>query len=86
MANLFAKAGINPGISIKANGLSELLGLVGSGVGVSVAPADLSQLPHSGVVFVKMKKPQLTLLFSAAWRKSEKSEVVEALIAIMKSV
>ncbi len=85
MADLFAKSGINPRITIKANGLSELLGLVGSGAGVAMAPADLNQLPHSGVVFVKMKKPKLTLLFSAAWRKSEKRGVVEALIEMMKT-
>ena len=86
MAGLFAKAGINPKITIKANGLSELLGLVGSGAGVAMAPADLNQLPHSGVVFVKMKNPQLTLLFSAAWRKNEQSEFVQALIGMMKGV
>ena len=86
MADLFGKAGINPRITIKANGLSELLGLVGSGAGVAMAPADLAQLPHSGVVFVKMRKPKLTLFFSAAWRKSEKSAAVEALIEMMKKV
>ncbi len=85
MADLFAKAGINPRIAIKANGLSELLGLVGSGSGVAMAPADLNQLPHSGVVFLKMRKPKLTMLFSAAWRKSEESEVVEALIKMMQA-
>lgn len=86
MADMFAKAGISPEVTIRANGLSELLGLVGSGAGVAMAPADMDQLPHSGVVFVKMRKPKLTLLFSAAWRESEGSEAVNALVEMMKKV
>lgn len=85
MAELFSKAGIQPGISLRANGLSELLGLVGSGAGVAVAPADLVQLPHAGVVFIKMKRPKLTIPFSAAWRTSgDTVAAVEKLIALIK--
>ena len=85
MAELFAKADIQPNISIRANGLSELLGLVGSGAGVALAPADMHQLPHAGVAFIKMKKPKLTLSFSAAWRDSGKDvEAIETLVGLMK--
>jgi len=49
-----------------------------------MAPADRIQLPHHGVVFVKMKKPKLTLLFSAAWRKTGNLTGVEALVKLLK--
>jgi DNA-binding transcriptional LysR family regulator len=84
MANMFSKAGINPEVAIRANGLSELLGLVGGGAGVAMAPADLNQLPHGGVVFLKMKKPKLTLLFSAAWRKGGGAEAVETFVKVLQ--
>lgn len=85
MAGMFSKAGISPEVTLRANGLSELLGLVGGGAGVAMAPADLVQLPHHGVVFVKMKKPKLTLLFSAAWRKTGDLTGVEALVELLKN-
>lgn len=73
---LFSRAGISPEIAIRAKGLSELLGLVGSGAGVGVAPADLEQLPHAGVAFVPLKKPKLTLHFAAV--RSRESEGAES--------
>ncbi len=86
MAEMFSKAGINPRVTIRANGLSELLGLVGGGAGVAMAPADLNQLPHSGVIFIKMKKPKLTLQFSAAWRKTGNAAAIKALVDLLKEV
>ena len=84
MADLFSRAGIDPEVAIHANGLSELLGLVGGGMGVAMAPADLEQLPHGGVVFIKMKKPQHTLLFSAAWRKEGDTGALEKFVQELK--
>ena len=83
LAGLFSKAGINPEVTIHAKGLTELLGLVGGGVGVAVAPADLDQLPHAGVVFIKMKKPRLTLQFSGAWRSEGPDSVVDVLVRFL---
>ena len=82
-SKLFSKAGINPEVTIHAKGLTELLGLVGGGAGVAVAPADLVQLPHAGVVFIKMKKPRLTLRFSGAWRREGPDSAVDALVRFL---
>lgn len=84
LADLFSRAGIDPEVSIRANGLSELLGLVGGGAGVAVAPADLEQLPHGGVVFIRMKKPRLTLLFSAAWRRGGDSAAARKFVEMLR--
>lgn len=80
LADLFSRAEIDPEVAIHANGLSELLGLVGGGAGVAMAPADMEQLPHGGVVFIRMKKPKHTLFFSAAWRKEGDTSAVETFV------
>jgi DNA-binding transcriptional LysR family regulator len=83
--DLFEQAGITPVSVQAANGLSELLGLVGAGTGVALAPADLDQLPHSGVCFVKLRHPALTLLSSAVWKAERETPELLALVDIMKS-
>lgn len=84
LADLFSRAGIDPEVTIRASGSSELLGLVGGGAGVAFAPADSVSLPHSGVRFLKMKSPRLMLLFSAAWRKTGDSSVIEKFVGILR--
>ena len=68
MKEMFDRAGISPKVTLKAAGLSELLGLVGGGTGVALVPADLDQLPHARMVFIKLKRPKFTLVSSAVWR------------------
>lgn len=85
MAELLAAAAISPKVVMKANGLSELLGLVGSGTGVAVAPADLINLFHSGVTFLKLNKPRRTLRFSAVWQKSNSLSGIAVLVDLLQS-
>ena len=86
MAELFSSAGINPKVAIRATGLSELLGLVGGGAGVAVAPADLRNLLHPGVAFLKLKKPSRQLQFSAVWQDKDALDGIEALVDVLKSL
>jgi DNA-binding transcriptional LysR family regulator len=86
MAELFSSAGINPKVAIRATGLSELLGLIGGGAGVAVAPADLKNLLHPGVAFLKMRKPSRQLQFSAVWQEQEALDGIEALVEVLKSL
>ena len=85
MAELFSIAEINPVVVMKATGLSELLGLVGSGAGVAVAPGDLQNLLHPGVTFIKMRKPSRRLQFCAVWQKSNNFPVLRAFMQLIKS-
>lgn len=84
MKEMFGRAGISPRVSLKAAGLSELLGLVGGGVGVALVPADLDQLPHARMVFIKLKHPRFTLVSSAVWRKEDETEALRALVSLLK--
>ena len=84
METLFSKAGYRPRGSVEAKGLSELLGLVGSGAGVAVVPLDLEKLPHARVVFVKLRRPTYTLSFAAVWRKDESLEAVEQFVGLLR--
>lgn len=85
IADLSEKAGFALEVSVKANGLSEALGLVAGGAGVAVLPADVDRLPHTGVVFVKMRRPRIYLSSSAAWRKEEVDPDIEKLVEYLKT-
>ena len=84
MKDLFGQAGIAPEIVEEATGLSELLGLVGAGAGVAVAPADLDQLPHIGVRFITLKHPTLMLVSSAVWKAERETPELLALVGMME--
>ena len=74
---------ITPKVVAKVRGLSELLGLVAAGRGVALAPADLDQFPHVGVVFVKLTRPRLTLLSSAVWKEQRETPELLSFVDIM---
>ncbi len=83
MENLFKRANISPEISLKANSLTELLGLVAGGGGLALMPSDISLLPHPRVVFVKLSRPKMTLNFSAVWREQNESEDILKLLDLL---
>jgi LysR family transcriptional regulator, benzoate and cis,cis-muconate-responsive activator of ben and cat genes len=86
LVDLCGRAGFVADVKLKADGLQEMLGLVAGGAGVGVLPLDVNQLPHPGVVFVKMRTPKLMLVSSAVWRRDGGTKDLLELIAILKSV
>jgi DNA-binding transcriptional LysR family regulator len=83
MADLGKRAGFTPDVRLKADGLSELIGLVSGGAGVGVLPADVDQLPHPGVVFVAMRKPKLQLVSAAVWNPERATPELLELVAML---
>jgi DNA-binding transcriptional LysR family regulator len=84
LADLCGRAGFVADVRMKADGLQEMLGLVAGGAGVGVLPLDVNLLPHSGVVFVKMRKPTLTLVSSAVWKKEAETKGLLELVDLLK--
>lgn len=84
LADLCGRAGFVADVRMKAAGLQEMLGLVAGGAGVGVLPLDVNLLPHTGVVFVKMRKPTLTLVSSAVWKREGETKELLELIKLIK--
>ncbi|MFC7337122.1 LysR family transcriptional regulator [Haloferula chungangensis] len=85
LADLCGRAGFVADVRMKAAGLQEMLGLVAGGAGVGVLPMDVNLLPHTGVVFVKLRKPTLTLVSSAVWKRESETKELLDLIGLMKA-
>jgi DNA-binding transcriptional LysR family regulator len=85
IADLGERAGFTLDVRMKAGGLQELLGLVAGGAGVGVLPQDVHQLPHPGVVFIKMRKPKIELTSSAVWRGDAESAELLELVSLLKA-
>jgi DNA-binding transcriptional LysR family regulator len=84
LADLCGRAGFTADVRLKAEGLQEMLGLIGGGVGVGVLPADVHQLPHPGVVFVKMRRPKMELVSSALWSAERETEELLELVSLLE--
>jgi hypothetical protein len=50
-----------------------------------VLPEDVNQLPHPGVVFIKLRKPKMSLTSSAVWREEGELKELLELIALLHS-
>ena len=84
LAEISESAGFPVQVGIKANGLSEALGLVAGGAGVAILPEDVDSLPHPGVTFIKMKSPRIYLESSAAWKREDPGAEVLELVGMLK--
>jgi len=84
--DLFDRAGISPTVTLRARGLSELLGHVGTGAGVALIPSDLSHLPHAGVSIVPLSKPTAVLHHMAVWIKDQETPALLDLVKGLKAV
>ncbi len=86
LADVFARAQLKPPkIAHKAEGISELLGLVGANVGVAILPEDAVEMNHNGVEFLKLRKPTYHLTTAAVWSKqSELEPEIMQLIGLMR--
>lgn len=74
------RAGFTPRIAHEADGLSSLLALIGSNVGIGIMPDDVQQLPSSNVAFKPLRAPQSHINFSAALASDDKRLPVRALL------
>jgi len=73
-------AGFTPRLRREVENLTALLALVAAGKGVTLAPDEVSQLPHPQAVFVRLAPPVPSVISAAAHRKEEKNLLLEELL------
>jgi DNA-binding transcriptional LysR family regulator len=73
-------AGFTPRIQHKVESLSALLALVASGKGVTLAPAEVSQLAHPQATFIPLAPPVPSVISSAARRKDDHNPLLQTLL------
>jgi DNA-binding transcriptional LysR family regulator len=74
-------AGFIPRLRHHVENLTALLALVASGKGVTLAPAEVSQLAHPQAVFVPLAPPVPSVVSAAAQRKNEDDSLLQTLVA-----
>lgn len=78
-------AGFTPRFRHHVENLTALLALVAAGKGVTLAPAEVSQLPHPGAIFVPLKPPAPSVASAAAQRKGDVNPLLNELLESTKS-
>jgi DNA-binding transcriptional LysR family regulator len=61
--------------------LSALLAVVAAGKGVTLAPAEVSQLAHPQAVFIPLTAPVPSVISAAAQRKDDANALVKELLS-----
>jgi DNA-binding transcriptional LysR family regulator len=78
-------AGFIPRLITRVENLNALLATVATGKGLALAPEEVSQLPHSGVVFVKLNRPAPSVVSAAVVRKENRSQALAEMLALCKA-
>ena len=78
------EAGFTPRIVLRVENLTSLLANVAAGKGLALTPGEVSQLPHSGVVFVKLKRPVPSVISAAATRKGDRNPRLAELLRMCR--
>jgi DNA-binding transcriptional LysR family regulator len=78
------KAGFTPQFGRRVESLSALLAMVGAGRGVTLAPEEMSQLPHPNAVFISLKPRSASIASAAAYRKLDSNGALQQLLELCK--
>lgn len=79
-------AGFSPRVLQEATAWHTLSGLAAADIGVAFVPRSLSRVKRPGVVFRSVRDLSARLAIFAAWKKGEKSPVLERFITALKAV
>lgn len=80
------QAGFTPQINLLADGLLVLIGMVGSGEGVSIVPWDVLSLPHPNVVFLPLQGNIEPERLSAVWRRDDVCPALRCFLEAVRPV
>ena len=73
---LCGKAGFKPRIVQEANGAIGIVGLVASGIGISILPESVQSVALEGVVYRPLRHPDAVVPLMLAFRESENAAAV----------
>lgn len=77
----FQKYDLSPNLSIQAYDLQTVLLLVAAGLGVTVTPSPINAF--NGIVYRKLEDIDLKVVGSIAWRKDNKSEILNNFLSFL---
>jgi DNA-binding transcriptional LysR family regulator len=78
---LCGKAGFKPRVVQEANGVIAIVGLVASGIGISILPESVKSIALEGVVYRPLQHPDAVIPLMLAFRKSENAPAVSRFVA-----
>ena len=82
------EAGFYPSVAYEVLEIASAIGVVASGVAVSLVPSNLRVLTHADVVYKELAKPASKIELEAAlvWRQSDNSPTLQSFLATSQSV
>lgn len=83
---LFHDAGFVPKVHHEVGYPTMVLGLVGTGVGVSLVPTSIRNLQSAGVVFVPLQQSSRILETVLAWRRSAVLPILSEFLQVVRDV
>jgi DNA-binding transcriptional LysR family regulator len=78
---LCGTAGFKPRVVQEANGVIAIVGLVASGIGLSILPESVKSIALEGVVYRPLQHPDAVIPLMLAFRKSENAPAVSRFVA-----
>lgn len=75
-------AGFSPRVALEAWQMPTMVSLVAAGVGITLLPAQIREIPHGGVIYKEIKDPieALDLEIALAWRKTNPSKLLQRVV------
>ncbi len=77
-------AGFKPDMPYHAASVVEVMAMIGSGAGVSLAPKDVTGISHPGVTMIAIKERLEPILYTAAWRRNYNRMIIDQLLRHIK--
>jgi|ERR1051326_363013 DNA-binding transcriptional LysR family regulator len=83
---LFHAAGFMPKVHHEVDYPGMVLGLVATGVGISLVPLSASRIPYAGVRFVRLQRSPPILETTVVWRREDVRPLLSALLQAVRDV
>ena len=83
---LFQRVGAFPNVAQHAVHLQTIVGLVASGVGISILPSSAMRVRREGIVYLPLDEDDATSWLGLAWVEGDNSVLVENFVSIVREV